>query len=147
MDHERARIHTARYAAVFTAVGCARREVADSLRTWGLDGLQDTAELLASELVANAVTATGDRADHPLSYPELDGLATVLLELRAEDTLLRISVWDRTPAPPVLKDVDFDSEGGRGIYLVDRISRRWGHYEPATGGKVVWCEVVPEGPA
>ncbi|PSL00646.1 hypothetical protein CLV63_101120 [Murinocardiopsis flavida] len=134
----------ARYAAISTAVGCARREVAHTLREWDLPGLLDAAELLASELVTNAVTATGDDTDRPLRYTELRGLALIGMELRAEDGVLHIYVWDRAMAPPVRKEVGFDAEDGRGILLVDMISSHWGHYYPEFGGKVVWCEVATD---
>lgn len=144
MDRGRVRTRTARYAAVSTAVGCARRETGHTLREWGLPALLEAGELLASELVTNAVTATGDDAGRPLRYTELRDLATIAMELRAEDDLLRIYVWDRAMDPPVRKDVGPESEDGRGILLVDMISRRWGHYYPEFGGKVVWCEVVAD---
>ena len=39
---------------------------------------------------------------------------------------------------------DFDTEGGRGLFLVDALSERWNWYDArAWGGKVVWAEVGP----
>lgn len=37
-----------------------------------------------------------------------------------------------------------DDESGRGLWLVERLSERWGHCPRSGGpGKVVWCEVAP----
>jgi hypothetical protein len=41
-----------------TAAGCARSHVRAVLWEWGISGVTDTAELIISELVANAVTAS-----------------------------------------------------------------------------------------
>jgi hypothetical protein len=53
-------------AALPTAPGCARGHVRTVAHEWGLRHLADTAELLTSELVTNAVQASqrpGARAD------------------------------------------------------------------------------------
>ena len=34
---------------------------------------------------------------------------------------------------------DAEAEAGRGLLLVERLSRAWGVYRPPEGGKVVWC--------
>jgi anti-sigma regulatory factor (Ser/Thr protein kinase) len=132
---------TARYAALPSAAGAARRETAQTLKDWGLADLIDVAELLVSELVSNAVKATGTLVVHP-TYAELRRLPTVALELRHERGPLIIAVWDVDPAPPVLRDVDERSEGGRGLHLVQALSSRWGYY-PVEDGKCVWCELLP----
>src|SRR5258708_13560545 len=49
------------------AAGLARQEVRDALASWGLDRLEDTAVLLATELVGNA----GRHARHGGSDPDL----------------------------------------------------------------------------
>jgi hypothetical protein len=45
-------------AALSSAVPCARGHVRSVALEWGLPGLADTAELLASELVTNAIQAS-----------------------------------------------------------------------------------------
>jgi hypothetical protein len=45
------------FAALPTAPACARGHVREVAHEWGLPGLADTAELLASELVTNSVQA------------------------------------------------------------------------------------------
>jgi anti-sigma regulatory factor (Ser/Thr protein kinase) len=130
---------TAEYAALPSAAGAARRETVQTLKDWGLLQLIETAELLVSELVGNAVKHTGVMAEQP-TYTELEGLQTILLQLRVERGVLLIQVWDGDPTLPVLKEADFMSEGGRGLQLVETLSRRWGAY-PVGRGKIVWCEL------
>ncbi|HEX6470995.1 MAG TPA: ATP-binding protein [Streptosporangiaceae bacterium] len=132
---------TARYAALPSAAGAARRETVQTLKDWGLVDLIDVAELLVSELVSNAVKATGTLTVRP-TYAELRRLPTVTLELRRDRGPLIISVWDVDPTPPVVRDADEQSEGGRGLHLVQALSSRWGYY-PVDDGKCVWCELLP----
>jgi hypothetical protein len=44
-------------------------------------------------------------------------------------------------AAPVLLDPETDSEHGRGMLLVDAISREWSHYIPLPGWKTVYAVV------
>ncbi len=120
-----------RLAALPNAVGSARRHTRDLLPRWDLAALTDTAELVVSELVTNAVKAVG--ATRPLTTVELR-----LVPTRAS---VFIEVWDPNPAPPTLKEPSWDAESGRGLPLVDALSARWNVAYPRRGGKVVWCEV------
>jgi hypothetical protein len=52
-------------AAVVTAIGCARTHATSTLNAWSLGGLSDDAELVTSELVTNAVRATGLTSPEP----------------------------------------------------------------------------------
>ena len=58
---------------------------------WGLDGLAETAELLTSEIVTNAVKNTAGR----------DRLLPVRRHLSSDKERLLIEVWDGDPRPPV----------------------------------------------
>lgn len=124
--------------ALPTAVPCARLHARQMLWEWGLDGLSETAELLVSELVTNAVKATAGQ-DLPLP---------VRLRLSSDKDRLLIEVWDADPRPPVLPGLADDGtpapadEGGRGLFLVATLSHRWNWYAPREwGGKVVWSEL------
>jgi hypothetical protein len=102
--------------------------------------LQDSAELLASELVTNA-------------YRYSTGPAT--LRLRGLDrSRLRVSVWDANPhiPPPFDKrsgplcPVPAEADGGRGLFLVCHYADAWGGYPLGDdlfgrGGKLLWCEI------
>ncbi|CAL9635245.1 hypothetical protein SUDANB96_06222 [Streptomyces sp. enrichment culture] len=103
--------------------GQARRLVRRTLERWGLDALSDTTELLVSEIVANAVRVT----TRPLT-----------LRLLRTD-VLRVEVRDDSTQLPRLGHAQLDDEGGRGLFLVDQLSLRWGATR-VSGGKIVWFE-------
>lgn len=128
-------------AALLTAVGCARLFVKYTLLNWQIGREHiETAELLVSELVANAVKSTGIIEPHP-AYTTLNHLALVHVRLLLFDRSVVLEVWDVDPSPPVMQDQTLDAEGGRGLFLVASMSRRWSYYHPTTDGKVVWCEI------
>jgi hypothetical protein len=104
---------------------------------WRLPYLADTAELLTSELVTNAVTATGT-TDPSLRAAFAGEVCQVQVRLVLAECLY-IGVWDHDVNPPVLQVPDLDAESGRGLFLVDCMSKRWSFYRPHSGGKVVWC--------
>ncbi|WP_230415493.1 ATP-binding protein [Micromonospora tarapacensis] len=128
------------FAALLTAVGCARLFVKYALQNWNIGREQiETAELLTSELVTNAVKSTGIIEPHP-AYTTLNHLALVHVRLLLFDRSVVLEVWDADPNPPVMKEQTLDAEGGRGLFLVATMSRRWNYYHPKDGGKFVWCE-------
>jgi anti-sigma regulatory factor (Ser/Thr protein kinase) len=115
------------------AVTVSRRTLRLILTIHGLIGLVDTAELLAAELVSNAVRHTKGPAD---------------LRVRWEAGVLRIGAWDADPEPPPPSrplELTADSEGGRGLALVRACADLWGWQPSArhgTRGKYVWCELL-----
>ncbi|MFF2805700.1 ATP-binding protein [Streptomyces sp. NPDC058000] len=119
------------------SAGWARRELRRQLGQWGVAGeLVGTAELLVSELVANAVRAQG-----------AGGGAWVGVRFGFSGGRLRLEVRDGSAEKPVVNDiVEEGAECGRGLVLVDALASGWG--VAADGiGKVVWAELaVPEGP-
>jgi Stage II sporulation protein E (SpoIIE) len=106
-----------------TSARKARRLVVKPLKKWQLGAFVDTTQLLASELVTNAIR-----------YAE----GPVTLRLICEDTLV-CEVADSSPALPRLWDAAGDDERGRGLQIVSRLSHRWGSRRTPTG-KIVWCE-------
>ncbi|MFD4950913.1 SpoIIE family protein phosphatase [Streptomyces sp. NPDC058451] len=107
------------------APGQARRLARGALSRWGLEELTDSVELLISEVVTNAVRY----ASRP-----------VTLRLLRTD-VLRCEVGDDVPQLPRLRQARATDEGGRGLYLVNKLARRWGATRLSTG-KVVWFEVA-----
>lgn len=107
------------------APGRARRLARSALARWGLEEMSDSVELLVSEVVTNAVRY----ASRP-----------VTLRLLRTD-VLRCEVGDDVPQLPRLRQARATDEGGRGLYLVNRLARRWGATRLSTG-KVVWFELV-----
>jgi hypothetical protein len=125
------------FAALPSAVPCARLHVRSVCQEWGLGSIADTAELLASELMTNAVQESGrlrTRADLAI-------VPVVNLWLFCDGISLIIHVWDASDEMPNLKDVTADDEGGRGLMLVQALGKEWGAYLKAEGGKVVWVRV------
>jgi serine phosphatase RsbU (regulator of sigma subunit)/anti-sigma regulatory factor (Ser/Thr protein kinase) len=106
------------------APGRARRLARGALARWGLEEMTDSVELLVSEVVTNAVRY----ASRP-----------VTLRLLRTD-VLRCEVGDDVPQLPRLRQARATDEGGRGLFLVNRLARRWGATRLSTG-KVVWFEL------
>ncbi len=126
-------------AALPTAVGCSRMFTRITLKDWGLEAVADTAELLMSELVTNVVKITGVMEPSP-KWTELTDLALLHARLvQLEDGLI-IEVADPDSTLPTMPQQSLDTEGGRGLFLIESISKRWNAY-PTDRGKVVWCEL------
>ncbi|MGK5629013.1 SpoIIE family protein phosphatase [Streptomyces sp. URMC 123] len=104
--------------------GKARRLARRALARWDLEDLSDSVELLISEVVTNAVRY----AERPIT-----------LRLLRTD-VLRCEVGDDVPQLPRLRQARPSDEGGRGLYLVNKLARRWGATRLSTG-KVVWFEL------
>ncbi|MEU8625461.1 ATP-binding protein [Streptomyces sp. NPDC048669] len=129
-----------RFAAMLTAVGCSRMFIRHVLRDWNLSDHIDAAELVVSELVTNAVKSTGLTDTEP-KWADIKAHHIVGVQLRVIDTSLYVEVWDRSPVNPVKQPQADDSEGGRGLFLIEALSRRWGIHRPPAGGKIVWAEL------
>jgi len=65
--------------------------------------------------------------DNPtqLTYADLAGVQRISLTLRHLPGRVVIEVFDHDPNPPVLSDADTDAEGGRGLMLVQALSKEW----------------------
>ncbi|MET9620512.1 ATP-binding protein [Streptomyces sp. NPDC006464] len=97
------------------------------LRHWGLTPqIAEHAVLLVSELVGNAVRHTGAR---------VFGLR--LLRRRG---WIRIEVRDPSRGLPCLMPVHELDVSGRGLFLVDKLSDRWG-VDLQPRGKTTWFEM------
>ncbi|MEU7366365.1 ATP-binding protein [Streptomyces hygroscopicus] len=119
------------------AVGVARASLRTALTAHELPELVERAELLASEMLTNAIVHAGGEAD---------------LRLKWSAETLRMTVWDSSAAPPGLRPLTAGGESGRGLHLLRLLADRWSHY-PLTGdrwgpaSKVVWCEISRTPPA
>ena len=109
------------------AVRLARRVTHDVLTRWRLTHVEDTAVLLVSELVTNAVRHARD------TY-------AIALDLAIGATWLRIEVQDADPRWPKPRTPGRLDESGFGLVLVDALAGNWGARETATG-KAVWAEL------
>ncbi|MFI9326488.1 SpoIIE family protein phosphatase [Kitasatospora sp. NPDC052868] len=111
-----------------------RAELRDALRRWGVAELVDTAELLASELVTNAVRHT-DR----------DAMFTARLYREAATdggrARLRVEVEDESDLWPTRRTPGEQASSGRGLMLVEALADAWG-VEPRGSGKRMWFELT-----
>ncbi|WP_246507120.1 ATP-binding SpoIIE family protein phosphatase [Actinocrinis puniceicyclus] len=107
-------------------VARCRRLVRETLRAWELDALSETAQLLVSELVTNAIRHAGGE---------------FRLRLRRDARALLCEVCDQTGEPPELLSPSATAEIGRGILLVDELSGTWGHRRTESG-KIVWFSIA-----
>lgn len=102
-----------------------RAWVAQTLTSEGLGDLVDTAELLVSEVVANAIVHASTEVE---------------LQLVRRSERVRVAVYDAELQLPSVAALDLEATGGRGMYMVDLLAVDWGVYmEP--DGKTVWFEL------
>jgi hypothetical protein len=118
------------------SVACARRLAAASLRDWDLAGLTDDAQLIVSELVTNAVTASAALPARPM----------LSLLLIAGQRSLRIEVQDSSPRDIDPHEAGPGAEHGRGSAVIAAFSSRWGAERTGPGDrKTVWAELAMPG--
>ena len=107
--------------------GTAARDARHDLGAWLPDRCgpvaAETAVLLASELVTNAVVHTRS--------------ADVGLRARCDGATLRVAVDDEADPTPDCCD---GAKAGAGLALIDSLAARWG-MEPLPTGKRVWFEI------
>ena len=110
-----------------TSARDARRFLTATLAEWQISGEPtDTACLLATELVTNAVLYASTPID---------------LVVERWDSMLRVQVRDRAPQLPIPRERrDALSLTGRGLALVKELSKSWG-VTPRVYGKSVWFEL------
>ena len=113
--------------AVPQAVRLARQATRDALAVWQLGQLAETAVLLVSELVTNAIRHAVDTG-------------AIGLELTSADTWLRLEVQDGDPHWRQMECLDDCDESGYGFVLVDSLADRWG-VRRICAGKAVWAEL------
>ncbi|WP_107089468.1 PAS domain S-box protein [Streptomyces sp. WM6368] len=107
-----------------SSVAEGRRFLRATLDEWGKDDeqLRETACLLASELLSNAVR---------------HGSGPVRLRMRQAGRELGVEVCDASPVLPQARFAAPDAESGRGLLLVDSLASSWGTL-PTADGKAVW---------
>jgi len=112
------------------APGGARRFIRSTLQGWGFDTLSETAELLVSEVVTNAV-------GHASSGGEV--------VITDAGPAIRVEVSDTGGGEVRQRSAQPDDVGGRGMAIVAALSSRWGvSTEPTSTDQVVktvWFEI------
>ncbi|MFD0857215.1 ATP-binding protein [Actinomadura adrarensis] len=98
--------------------------------------LAHSVELVVSELCTNAVEHTA--SGRPGGW--------FLLELEMHPDHVRVSVMDNgalATVPASSDGVDLDAVSGRGLFIVEAVSKAWGA-ENVLAGRRVWADVVGE---
>jgi anti-sigma regulatory factor (Ser/Thr protein kinase) len=121
-----------------SAVPCARLHTRQVLWEWGLRDAAESAELVVSELLTNALCAS-----EAIANVETAAHTSLQLEANVRGSLV-VQVWDGHSHPPVRGEVDEEAEGGRGLLIVEALCDNWGWYWPDGGeqGKWVWAAMV-----
>jgi serine/threonine-protein kinase RsbW len=114
-------------------VRLARHAAHVVLGAWRLAHMEETAVLIVSELVTNAVR-------------HARGTDVVEVDLHATRTCLRIEIQDFDRHWPQPRIPGGFEESGFGFVLVDALAAKWGVRETLTG-KAVWAELDARGPA
>jgi DNA-binding NarL/FixJ family response regulator len=115
-----------RLPAELTSGTAVRRNLRDLAEDWALEAVLDELELLTTELVNNAVVHAG---------------STVDVVVRRRPDAVRVEVTDQGPGALELGDGALSDTSGRGLLLVEMISRDWGTSSTAAA-KTVWFEVA-----
>jgi anti-sigma regulatory factor (Ser/Thr protein kinase) len=118
--------------ADLTSARQARAAIRQALADWGMDHLSDDAELLASELVANA-------AEHGDGTP-----ISLALRRHLEPSGppgITCEVTDTSPTMPQRTEPGPDAERGRGLAIVDALAQSSGVRASHTG-KTTWFSLA-----
>jgi anti-sigma regulatory factor (Ser/Thr protein kinase) len=116
---------TLRLAPVPSSVPEARRFVRGLLAQWSLERLTDTAVLLTSEVVTNAV---------------LHARTDVEVTVTRMGDAVQVQVHDGSSVSPVQRRHSAESTTGRGVRLLDQLAEGW-TVTQEHGGKTI-CFVV-----
>jgi hypothetical protein len=111
--------------AVPSVNGLLRDAAGAHLRKWGLEKLADDALLVVSELVTNAIAASPG--------------APLWFRMMRWPRLLAIEVRDCSARPVVSRDPGELDESGRGMWIVDQLTRHWGQRWEPDGTKTVYA--------
>jgi anti-sigma regulatory factor (Ser/Thr protein kinase) len=117
-------------------VGMTRRLIRVALEYRGLGYYAPEAEIIASELVTNALQHA--------SGADPDAKIGVTLMRVWDREAICVVVTDSSPVPPVKRETTTRSEHGRGLQIVEALSVHWG-WNHERGGKAVYAILAKEG--
>jgi hypothetical protein len=125
LTSEAPRRFTSAYHPLPSAAGPARTLLRRALKEWGLDGRYDSASLILTEMISNAI-----RSDDVIEVGvSLDDRRFVHLE-----------VFDTSLEVPARQALDQEAEGGRGLLLIEVLAADWG-WRHTPEGKIVYALV------
>lgn len=113
-----------------TTIAAARHWVVRQATDAGLKSpLIPVVALLSSELITNALLHGPPR-----------GLVTV--RFLSPAATVRVEVDDSSSTPPVLRQPDRSTIGGRGLILIETYAHAWGWGPRGKDGKTVWFSLA-----
>jgi PAS domain S-box-containing protein len=104
----------------------AREAVQEAVRDAGCVEHVETATLLTSEVVTNAIVHAG---------------TAIELRVQADRSGVRVSVGDESNAVPTQRHYGRTSTTGRGMAMVELLATNHGMVSTSAGGKTVWFEL------
>lgn len=117
------------------AASRARSFTRRTLASWRLDALSSDAEIIVSELLANAVRhgCTDQARDG-----SRDAVGLWLWLLKNTDSFMCV-VTDPSELAPAFRQPGLGCEDGRGLHVIHALSDHWGWSPFGRGGKAVWA--------
>jgi anti-sigma regulatory factor (Ser/Thr protein kinase) len=106
----------------------ARRAARRAMEAWGMADLSGDTELLASELVTNAVEHSGGQS--------IGFVLRRLADVEGQDAVT-CEVSDSSPVLPKARDAGPDADRGRGLAIVTALASASGVWT-SPGGKTTW---------
>lgn len=126
---ERPLVATRRLLPAVESAKIARDVTKITLAGWSLGGYYEDASIVVSELVTNAIR-------HGFARGGDGALRLVLIRYRCH---LVCMVTDPADTAPEMREPDYVTETGRGLHIIDAVSRAWGWTPLLGGGKAVWA--------
>jgi hypothetical protein len=120
-----------------TSPRTAREFTTNTLTAWGLDDLVDDAVVIISELVTNAVR-------HGLPGYAAVADMPIKLTLVRQGRFVVCIVSDPSDQNPKIRPADDACENGRGLHVIEALSRVWGWTPLPGAGKAVWAALSVE---
>lgn len=119
--------YTTTFSREETSAAPARRLVRVALAAWAMPDLVDDGQVVASELVANAVR-----------HARGETIRVTVTQVRPGR--VRVAVVDLSHALPCRREPSPDDPRGRGLVLVEALAVAWG-WDSMHWGKRVWAEL------
>jgi anti-sigma regulatory factor (Ser/Thr protein kinase) len=124
LTSEDPRRFTSAYHPLPSAAGQARNLLRQALKVWNLDGLYDSASVVLTEMISNAIRS--------------DDVIEVDVFLDDDQRFVHLEVFDTCQDVPEQQTPDDEAEVGLGLLLIEILATKWG-WRLTPEGKVVYA--------